>query len=93
MIWLKNKFKLLDDILNDFLVDLKSLRYQLILAGYAFNVFIAKYHPEALVWSIGLLTAIYGLYFVSKHNQAVMENTKIISPTRDPDDIDGDGNE
>ncbi len=84
MNWLKNKLRLLDDILNDFLTDLKSLRYQLILAGYAFNVFIAKHHPESLVWSIGLLTAIYGLYFVSKHNQAVLEKQNVPISEEEP---------
>ncbi len=70
-----NKYiKLIDDIIVDFLKDLKSLRYQLILMAYIFNFYILKHHPESISWSIGLLTAVYAFYYTSKYHQAIMES-------------------
>lgn len=73
--WIKNKLNLIDDIIVDFLVDIKSLRYQLVLAGFAFNVYLFKHGASVTVMlaAIGLLTAIYAMYFASKHHQAQME--------------------
>jgi len=72
-----NKYaKLLDDIVVDFLKDIKSLRYQLVLAAFAFNVYLFSHSatPGVQMTAIGLLTAVYTMYFASKHNQAQMEH-------------------
>ena len=78
--WVKSKVKLMDDIIVDQLKDLKSLRYLLVLAGFAFNIWVitqvvcCQLHYSVSIASIGLLTAIYTMYFASKHNQAQLEH-------------------
>ena len=93
---IKKYLSLTDDIVTDFLSDLKSLRYQLIIWAYAFNIYILKliYDGKAdyklAVAGIGLLTLVYGMYFQSKQHQAVMEANKApenddVAVDRDPD--------
>lgn len=65
--------KLVDDIITDFLGDLKSLRVWLILWSYIFNIIIlylvymgkADYKLSGV--GIGLLTIVYTYFFASKH--------------------------
>ncbi len=70
---------LIDDIVTDFLTDIKSLRYQLILWAFGFNLYILnlisqnKADYKLAVAGIGLLTLVYGMYFQSKKHQAEME--------------------
>lgn len=73
---IKKYFSLVDDIVVDFLTDIKSLRYQLVLAGFAFNIYLFVHGASVNVMlaAIGLLTAVYTMYFASKHHQAQMEN-------------------
>lgn len=90
---------LFNDIIVDFLTDIKSLRYQLILWAYAFNFYILKMISEGkadyklAMASIGLLTIVYGMYFQSKAKQAEMENNvtsvndEPLVNERDPDKI------
>ena len=88
---IKEYFGLLDDIAVDFLKDIKSLRYQLILLVFAFNVYIIIKTPENIKFGIGLLTAVYAFYFASKHFEHHSKAETIESldpPTRlDPDDL------
>jgi phosphate starvation-inducible membrane PsiE len=72
---IKKYLSLIDDILVDFLSDIKSLRYQLVLAAFALNVYLFQHGaaPSVMLASIGLLTLVYGLYFQSKKHQAEME--------------------
>lgn len=81
----KKYLSLIDDIIVDFLGDIKSLRYQLILAGFAFNIWLFKHDAPASVMlaSIGLLTLIFGMYFQSKKQQAELE-AKQTSEDGDP---------
>lgn len=80
--WIKKKLSLIDDIIVDQLRDLKSLRYLLVLGGFALNIWIIKQivccglHYSISIAAIGLLTAVYTMYFASKHNQAQMENKR-----------------
>lgn len=72
--WLRNKLVLVDTIITDFLKDIKSLRYQLILAAFAFNIYLVKHSSAAVqIAGIGLLTAVYSMYFYSRHQQAKNE--------------------
>lgn len=96
-LYLYNKVKqylgLADDILVDFLSDIKSLRYQLVLAGFAFNVYLFSHGADKTVMlgAIGLLTSVYAMYFYSKHKQAQMESNA--APTEvdgDPDSVNRD---
>lgn len=70
--------RLIDDIIIDFLTDIKSLRYQLVLGAFALVVYLFKHGADVLVQttSLGLLTLVYGLYFQSKKHQAEMEAQK-----------------
>ena len=90
MNWLKHKFRLINDVLNDFLGDLKSLRFQLIIMAYVFNFYLIKHSPDNLKWGIGLLTAVYGFYFISKFQQysnPTATNAEPINSNRNPDEI------
>ena len=77
---LKKYIGLLDAIVVDFLTDLKSLRYQLIIWAYIFNfvilylVFIGKADYKLSGIGIALLTAVYTFFFASKHNEAMLKN-------------------
>lgn len=77
--WFINKFKLIDDIINDFLKDLKSFRVQLIYAAYIFNLIILwaiifkGLDWKTLTVSFGMLTIIYAFYFKSKSDQNIIE--------------------
>lgn len=77
---IKQYFGLLDDIVTDFLGDLKSLRYQLIIWAFAFNLYILKIIIDGkadyklAIAGIGLLSLVYGMYFQSKHHEAEMNN-------------------
>lgn len=78
---IKQYIGLVDDIIVDFFGDLKSLRYQLILWAYGFNIYIlslihdGKADYKLAVAGIGLLTLVYGMYFQSKAKQAEMEKS------------------
>lgn len=91
---------LIDDIAVDFLTDLKSLRYQLVIWAFVVNfivlylIFLGKADYKLAAVSIALLTAVYGFFFVSKHNEAVMNaaaptsvNDEAPVDERDPDKI------
>ena len=94
-------FGLIDDIFIDFLTDLKSLRYQLLLWAWIFNGFVLyaimfkSLDWKAMTASLGMLTIVYGFYFQSKQKQAEIENGQITSAgesdppnaDRDPDHI------
>ena len=89
---------LVDDIFVDFLSDLKSLRYQLILWAYIFNfailylVFIGKTDYKLSGIGIALLTAVYTFFFASKH----VENQNKLNqqaPAEEEDEKAGDANE
>jgi hypothetical protein len=66
---------LLDDILVDFLKDIKSLRYQLVLGAFGLNLYLFNNNAPAsvMITALGLLTLVYGLYFQSKRHQAELE--------------------
>lgn len=83
--WIKNKFKLIDNIIDDFLGDVKSLRYQLIIMAFIFNFYLFIHSASDIVMcaAIGLLTAVFAFFFASKSKQAEMENT-IINTNTDP---------
>ncbi len=74
--------KLIDDIIVDFLKDIKSLRYQLILGGYFFNVYLFRHNASSAVQmaAIGLLTSVYGMYFISKYHQAILSKKNHFEP-------------
>ena len=89
---------LIDDVIVDFLGDLKSLRYWLVIMAWVFNFYIAYavIHSgldwKALSISGGFLTIVYTFWFASKHNEAALQAT--ISATeddpkseRDPDEL------
>lgn len=89
---------LVDDIAVDFLTDLKSLRYQLVIWAFVLNfivlylIFLGKADYKLAAVSIALLTAVYAFFFASKHNEAVMNNNMPASEEdpkteRDPDEI------
>jgi len=91
---IKKYFHLVDDVLTDFLTDIKSLRYQLILWAFGFNIYILKliYDGKAdyklAVAGIGLLTLVYGMYFKSKADQAEREASQ--TATEDEPSIERD---
>jgi len=70
---------LVDDIVIDTLVDLKSLRYQLIIWAFILNfatlylVYIGKADYKLAAVAMGLLTAVYAFFFHSKSRQAEIE--------------------
>lgn len=70
-IWLTSIFYLLNDILVDFLRDLKSLRFQLIIAAYLFNIFLVNkgVGENVQLAGIGLLSLVYTFFFYSKHQE------------------------
>ena len=78
--WLINKFKLIDEIINDFLKDLKSFRCQLIYFAYIFNgvalwaVIFKGIDWKILTVTFAVLTIIYTFFFASKQKQ--IENEK-----------------
>jgi hypothetical protein len=79
---IKKYSKLVDDIFVDFLQDMKSLRYQLVIWAFILNFYVltlvadgkADYKLAGI--TVGLLTIVYTLYFASKHNEAHMKNGK-----------------
>ncbi len=72
---MNNYLQLLDDIVVDFLKDIKSLRYQLVLGAFVYNIWLFKHSADVAVQlaAIGLLTLVYGMYFQSKRHQAEMQ--------------------
>ncbi len=95
---IKQYMGLIDDILVDWLTDMKSQRQQLIIWAFIMNfavlylVYLGKADYKLAAVSIGLLTVVYGFFFVSKHNEAVMKNNTPISVDDEPpaDDRDPD---
>jgi uncharacterized membrane protein len=88
---------LVDDIVIDTLKDLKSLRYQLVLAAYILNfyvlhlIYIGKADYKLATVSICLLTAVYAFFFHSKAKQAEIEaNAAPTEADGDPDSSDKD---
>ncbi len=73
---MKHYIKLIDDIIISFLKDLKSLRFQLLLMAFAWNLFmfLGKASDAVMITSLAMLTACYTFWFASKHSQAIMEN-------------------
>ena len=77
---IKKYAKLVDDVFVDFLTDLKSLRYQLVIWAFILNFYVlnlvkdgkADYKLAGI--TVGLLTIVYTLYFASKHQENVMKN-------------------
>lgn len=73
---IRKYLSLIDDIITDFLGDLKSLRYQLIIWAFVFNFYILKIiidgkaNYKLAVAGIGLLSLVYGMYFQSKKHEA-----------------------
>ncbi len=97
---IKQYLGLIDDVVVDFLTDIKSLRYQLVIWAFILNgvvlylIFLNKADYKLAAVSIALLTAVYAFFFASKHNEAVMRNNSPISvddeppvDERDPDKI------
>ena len=70
---------LIDDVITDFLKDMKSLRVWLIIWAYVFNfiilylVYAGKADYKLSGIGIALLTAVYTYMFASKHAQAQNE--------------------
>ncbi len=84
---------LLDAIVIDAMGDIKSLRYQLIIAAYALNIYLFKHsaNPKVQVTALGLLTAAYLFYFSSKHSQAKNEHElKLKGMDDDSDEVSAD---
>jgi phosphate starvation-inducible membrane PsiE len=81
---------LIDAIFTDFLSDIKSLRYQLILAAFAFNVYLFQHGAatSVLISAIGLLTLVFGMYFQSKRHQSEMESKQ--APEEDEPAVERD---
>ncbi len=84
---------LIDDIIIDFLKDIKSLRYQLVLGAFGLVIFLFNHNAsnEVLITAIGLLTLVYGMYFQSKKHQAELEAKKVAEEdepavARDPEE-------
>jgi hypothetical protein len=82
---IKKYFSLIDDLIVDFLGDLKSFRVQLIYMSYVFNLIVlwaVIFHSldwKALTISFGTQSVIYAFYFSSKKNQAIIENSLPVS--------------
>jgi hypothetical protein len=101
---IKQYLGLIDDIIVDFLGDLKSLRYWLIVSAWVFNFYIAyAVVKNGLDWKVltvsgGFLSVVYAFFFSSKAKEAEMNNIqpnivevrKDMDIKRDPDDIDQD---
>ena len=91
---IKKYLSLVDDILVDFLMDIKSLRYQLIILAFFFNIYILKLISEnradykLAVAGIGLLTLVYGMYFQSKKHQSQLEASMASKSEEPPIDRD-----
>jgi len=66
---IKKYISLFDDIFVDFLSDIKSLRYQLILWAFVYNFYIVAKSPDNIKFGIALLTAVYAFYFYSKDRE------------------------
>jgi hypothetical protein len=91
---IKKYFNLLDNIITDFLTDIKSLRYQLIIWAYALNIYVfnmiydgkADYKLASI--TVALLTLVYGMYFQSKRHQSEMESKQ--APEEDEPAVERD---
>ena len=87
---------LVDDIVIDFLMDIKSLRYQLILWAYIFNGFVmyliyeGKADYKLATASIALLTLVYGMYFHSKKAEAELNAKATSLGSGDPENTEKD---
>jgi len=100
-----NKIKqyagLIDDIIVDYITDLKSQRQQLVIWAFILNfivlylVYLGKADYKLSATCIGLLTVVYAFFFASKSKQAEIENNSQVTvddeppaSPRDPDAID-----
>ncbi len=86
------KLKLIDNIINNLLKDLSSLRFQLVLLAVALNIWIIKQivccglNYSVGITSLGLLATAFAYFFHSKGEQAKMENQTVSTLSeRDPD--------
>ena len=86
--WLEHKLKLIDNILNDFLVDLKSLRFQLVIVAICMNIYFFRHGATDMVMSValGLLTIIFTYWFASKHKENEYRNKETLKSGVDPDE-------
>jgi len=86
---IKKYSKLVDDIFVDFLEDIKSLRYQLVIWAFVLNFYVLKLVSEGKAdyklagITVGLLTIVYTLFFSSKHAEA---QNKLNQPSDDVED-------
>ena len=86
---IKKYSKLVDDIFVDFLQDMKSLRYQLVIWAFILNFYVLKLVAQGKAdyklagITVGLLTIVYTLYFASKHQEA---QNKLNQPNDDLED-------
>lgn len=95
---IKEYLGLIDDIIVDLMTDMKSQRQQLIIWAFVLNfavlylVYLGKADYKLSGVCIGLLTVVYGFFFVSKHNESVMKNNNPVSVDDEPpaDDRDPD---
>lgn len=90
---------IIEKVSKDILIDLGSLRVQLIIAAYIFNFAVlylvgwkgVDYKLAGI--SISMLTAIYAFFFASKSQQAQMEHsTNYPTSSVDPDEVKDDAN-
>lgn len=71
--------QILEKITKNLLLDLGSLRVMLIIAGFAFNIFLFTHNANntEMLASIGLLTLIYGWFFKSKSQEHGQTETSV----------------
>jgi len=77
---IKEYLHLIHLFIIDFLDDIRSLRYQLVIWAFILNFYVLKlveggkadYKLAGI--TVGLLTIVYTLYFASRHAQAMVQN-------------------
>ncbi len=83
--------KIIDELCQDFLGDLKSFRIQLVYWAWAFTFLVLWKAPEHLGGVLTLLGVVYGFYFSSKLLQHKLKDANTVESepveTRDPDEI------
>ena len=86
------KFTLIDNIVNDLLGDVKSLRVWIIIGGFVFNgvtLWLCAFHGldyKVAITAIGLLTIIFTYFFASKHAEAQAKSATASDDSDDSDD-------
>lgn len=97
---IKQYVGLIDDVIVDTLVDLKSQRHQLIIWAFILNflvlflVYLGKADYKLSAVAMGLLTVVYAFFFKSRDQQAKLEADSALeeqdsepSVEKDPDKI------